>query len=70
MEELTIDAAVSGDYSKALQAFTMNPLIRSGSKMKNMLDEMLVANKKYLPQFEKVILKLEEQGVTYHPEEW
>ena len=67
MEEVVIDAAVSGDYGRALQAFTINPLIRSGVKMKDMLNEMLVANKHYLPQFEDVIKRLEEEGVTYNP---
>jgi Alpha-galactosidases/6-phospho-beta-glucosidases, family 4 of glycosyl hydrolases len=42
---------VTGDYGLALQAFIMNPLIPSGQKAKDLLDEMLVANKKYLPQF-------------------
>ena len=65
MEELVIDAAVTGSYGKALQAFTVNPLISAGSKMKEMLDEMFVANKDYLPQFKDVIEKLEEKGVTY-----
>ncbi len=65
MEELVIEAAVSGSYGKVLQAFTVNPLIASGSKMKTMLDEMLVANKDYLPQFKDVIKKLEDEGVTY-----
>jgi len=53
MEELTIEAAVTGDYGKALQAFTLNPLVVSGSKAKELLDEMLEAHKKHLPQFFK-----------------
>lgn len=65
MEEVSIDAAVSGNYGKALQAFTINPLIQAGSKMRAMLNEMLVANKDYLPQFKSVIEDLEAQGVTY-----
>jgi 6-phospho-beta-glucosidase len=59
MEECTIEAAVTGDYGKALQAFTMNPLITSGRIAKNLLDEMLVANKDYLPQFKDKIKELE-----------
>lgn len=70
MEELTIDAAVSGDYGKALQAFALNPLIRSGRNAQKMLDEMLVANKEYLPQFKAVIADLENKGVTYNPKEY
>ena len=65
MEEVVIDAAVTGDYGTALQAFTINPLINGGAKAKAMLNEMLVANKDYLPQFKSVISDLEAQGVTY-----
>ncbi len=65
MEEVVIDAAVTGDYGTALQAFTINPLINGGAKAKTMLNEMLVANKDYLPQFKSVIAELEAQGVTY-----
>lgn len=59
MEECVIEAAVKGDYGKALQAFTMNPLIESGQQAKTLLNEMLIANKDYLPQFKKVIEELE-----------
>ena len=69
MEELTIEAAVSGDYGKALQAFTINPLVRGGSDAQAMMNEMLVANKKYLPQFALKIKELEAAGVTYDPKE-
>ncbi|GER66590.1 6-phospho-beta-glucosidase [Weizmannia acidilactici] len=51
MEELTIEAAVTGDYATALQAFTLNPLVPSGDIAKTVLDEMLEAHKDYLPQF-------------------
>lgn len=50
-ERVTIDAAVSGDYSTALLALTINPLIASDTAAKLLLDEMLEANKDYLPQF-------------------
>lgn len=65
MELTTIEAAVMGDYGKALQAFTINPLVPSGNIAKTILDEMLVAHQEYLPQFTKVIKKLEKAGVTY-----
>ena len=68
MEELVIEAAATGDYAKAVQAFNVNPLIRSGHKMVEMLDEMLVANKDYLPQFKEKIEELEAKGVKYIPE--
>ncbi|EUJ26605.1 6-phospho-beta-glucosidase [Listeria grayi] len=53
MEELTIEAAVTGDYATALQAFTLNPLVPSGDLAKEVLDEMLEAHKAYLPQFQQ-----------------
>lgn len=68
MEETVIEAAVKGDYNKALHAFNINPLITSGSYTKPMLDEMLVANKDYLPQFKEVIEELEAKGVVYNPQ--
>lgn len=51
MEELTIEAAVTGDYGTLLQAFTTNPLITSGNEGKQVMDELLEAHKQYLPQF-------------------
>lgn len=52
-EELTVEAAVHGDYGKALQALTVNPLVVSGRVAKTILDEILKQNKEYLPQFYK-----------------
>lgn len=63
MEECVIEAAVTGDYGLALEAFTLNPLIANGRKGKRVLDEMLVAHEKYLPQFVPVITELKKQGV-------
>jgi 6-phospho-beta-glucosidase len=60
MEETIISAAVTGNYNKALQAFTMNPLIPSGKIAKDLLNEMLIAHKKHLPQFKDTIDRLEE----------
>lgn len=60
MEETIISAAVTGNYNKALQAFTMNPLIPSGKVAKDLLNEMLIAHKKHLPQFKDTIDRLEE----------
>jgi 6-phospho-beta-glucosidase len=61
MEETTISAAVTGNYDKALHAFTINPLVPSGKIAKVVLDEMLVAHKKHLHQFKDVIEKLEDK---------
>ncbi len=67
MEECTIKAASEGDYGSLLSAFTINPIITSGETAIEMMHEMLVANKDYLPQFKEKIKELEEQGVTYTP---
>jgi len=66
MELTTIEAAYTGDYGKALQAFTINPLVPSGKIAKTLLDEMLVAHKEHLPQFKDKIAELEAAGVTYN----
>ena len=62
MEEMTIQAAITGDYGRALQAFMSNPLIKKGKAAQELLDEMLVANKKYLPQFTDKIRELEGEA--------
>lgn len=62
MEQVTIEAAVTGDYGKALHAFTINPLVPSGQIAKTILDEMLVAHKKHLPQFADAIAKIEAKN--------
>lgn len=61
MEELTISAAVTGNYERALQAFTINPLVPSGEIAKELLNEMLIAHKKYLPQFADKIIEIERK---------
>ena len=64
MEWCVEEAAVTGDYGKALQAFILNPQIPSGATAKRVLDELLLAHKKYLPQFASKIAQLEAEGVT------
>ncbi|MFV0555567.1 MAG: 6-phospho-beta-glucosidase [Lactovum sp.] len=64
MELATIEAAVTGNYGKALQAFIINPMVTSGEKGKRVLDELLIAHKDYLPQFAEKIAELEAQGIT------
>ena len=63
MEECVIDAALSGDYGLALEAFTLNPLVQNGEEAKQVLNELLVAHEKYLPQFKEKIKELKEQGI-------
>ncbi|TDT62739.1 6-phospho-beta-glucosidase [Fonticella tunisiensis] len=60
MEELTIEAAVTGNYGTALQAFILNPLVPGGQIARTVLNEMLVAHKKHLPQFAEAIEKIEK----------
>ena len=48
---MTIEAAVTGDRGTLLQAFMMNPLITSGDVAKQVMEELLEAHKKYLPNF-------------------
>lgn len=63
MELCVCEAAVTGDYGLALQAFLMNPLIPSGDRAKRVLDELLIAHKKHLPQFAEKIALLEKEGI-------
>ncbi|WAH36054.1 6-phospho-beta-glucosidase [Alicyclobacillus dauci] len=50
-EELTVDAAVHGDYNAALQALTIHPLVTSAKVAKSLLADILKENEAYLPQF-------------------
>ncbi|MCL1806197.1 MAG: 6-phospho-beta-glucosidase [Oscillospiraceae bacterium] len=50
-EKLTVKAAVNGDRDAALAALMAHPLIGDYAKAKPMLDEMLEANKAFLPNF-------------------
>lgn len=61
MELLTIEAAVTGDYNTALQAFTINPLVPSGETAKRVMDELFIAHKAYLPNFKSTIERLEKK---------
>jgi 6-phospho-beta-glucosidase len=68
MELVVEEAAVTGNYALALQAFIINPLIPSGETAKRVLDELLLAHKKHLPQFAEKIAELEAAGVTIKDE--
>ncbi|MDR3767668.1 MAG: 6-phospho-beta-glucosidase [Butyricicoccus sp.] len=63
MEECTIQAALTGDYGLALEAFILNPLVENNENTQRVLNEMLVAHAKYLPQFGEKIAQLQAQGV-------
>lgn len=63
MELTTIEAAVTGNYGTALHAFTINPLVPSGKIARQLLNEMLVAHKKHLPQFKETIEAIEKEEI-------
>lgn len=50
-EILTIEAGLTGDYYTALMALSTNPLVPSVTTAKKILDDILLENKDYLPQF-------------------
>lgn len=50
-ERVAAEAAVTGDYNKAVLALTINPLVASDKIAKQIVDEMLEAHKEHLPQF-------------------
>jgi Alpha-galactosidases/6-phospho-beta-glucosidases, family 4 of glycosyl hydrolases len=50
-ERLAIDAAVSGDRAPALAALTANPLGPAAEDASSLLDDILAANREYLPNF-------------------
>ncbi len=50
-ELLTAEAGVTGNYHKALAALSTNSFIPSVTTAKKLLDDILEANKEYLPQF-------------------
>ncbi|MBD5501962.1 MAG: 6-phospho-beta-glucosidase [Lachnospiraceae bacterium] len=55
-EQLTIQAAVTGDYDCALQALTIHPLVGSSETARCILNDILEQNKQYLPLFHKTLL--------------
>lgn len=51
-EQLTVEAAVHGDYSCALQALATHPLVPSTAIAKKLLDDIIRENLEYLPEFQ------------------
>ncbi len=62
MEELTIEAALTGDYGVALQAFTINPVVAKNPEARAVLNQLLLAHERYLPQFADAIQELKDAG--------
>ncbi|GIO24114.1 6-phospho-beta-glucosidase [Oceanobacillus sp. J11TS1] len=50
-ERISAEAAVTGDYNKAVLALAINPLTPSDTIAKKIVAEMMEAHKEYLPQF-------------------
>ena len=48
-EQLTVEAALEGSYTKALQALTLNRTVPSADVAKRLLDDLLAANRDYWP---------------------
>ena len=49
-EKLLVESAIENSYEKALMAFTMNKTVPSAFVAKQILDEMMEANKEYWPE--------------------
>jgi len=49
-EKLTVEAYMEGSYQKALQALTLNRTIVDAKKAREVLDELVKANKDYWPE--------------------
>ena len=64
-EILACEAAIEGNYRKALEALVANPLIRDFNKAKAVLNDLLVGHKDYLPNFKEVISKIEQGKRPY-----
>jgi len=50
-QSLIVQAALGGDRSAALEYLRRDPLSRNSSNPKKMLDDLLLAHRRYLPQF-------------------
>ena len=54
-EAQIVKAAATGDYQALIAGFIFNPLCSSDNAGVELVKEMLLANKKYLPLFAKTI---------------
>ena len=61
-EVASVEAAVSGDYDKTLLAMMINPLVSSQKYGVPVLEELLMAHRKYLPQFAEWFAKKDAEG--------
>ena len=49
-EKLLVEGCIEGSYEKVLKAFTLNKTVPSMKVAKEILDEMIEANKGYWPE--------------------
>ncbi len=68
IEQCVEGAAVTGNVGALLEAFTLNPLITAGETARQVMNELLVAHERYLPQFASTIAELKRQGITVKDE--
>jgi alpha-galactosidase/6-phospho-beta-glucosidase family protein len=50
-QELVVETALSGNRTLAMMGLVNDPMVTNLDRVAPMLDEMLAANQKYLPQF-------------------
>ena len=74
VQKLAVEAAVAGDIQLLRQAAMMDPLtgaVCTPDEIIQMVDEMLVADEKWLPQYaaeiEKAKVRLQDKKVPYRP---
>ena len=68
VQRLAVEAAVHGDVALLKQAMMLDPLtgaVLNTQEISDMTDEMLIAQKKWLPQYKDTTNKLEK---TFRPD--
>ena len=50
MEKLVVEAWIEGSYQKMWQAMTLSKIVPSAHVAKQILDDMIEANKEYWPE--------------------
>ena len=50
-QELSVEAAVEGNFDRALEALLSDPLLGQIDSARPMLEEMMVGTREWLPQF-------------------
>lgn len=61
-ETLTVKAAIDGDFSAALRALVLNPIVPTGKILEKALEETIMANSRYMPQFSSLIEELKKNN--------